>query len=259
MTDAIRELDGSHIFLDHTSNLTTEQVHTKCVRLKRGHGLDLVVIDALEWMQTPGKCRSDAAALEALCRAFKALALELQVAVIAVSGLPFPRRRRNHAGKDMATLHGHIVNFTDLILLLSPDRHCCDASLHCHANTIEVAVICNHRESVDFFRLGFRPEFRCFEGIPASPLVTLKPASGSSHSFRFSHCSEMSARSCWAAVSPRFLAIFNMIFLNSTGSAVMPRLIKPRASCNRRLLSTSHPSNEATYARQPIPVVQLPW
>ena len=75
------------IFIDETPALTPTEVRARARRLKREHGLGLIVVDYLQLMQVPGTKENRATEISEISRGLKALAKELKVPVIALSQL----------------------------------------------------------------------------------------------------------------------------------------------------------------------------
>ena len=82
-------LSNENIYIDDSSLITPEEVLSKCRRLKKKNGLDLVMIDYIQLM-TPGK-RKDSEnrqqEISDISRNLKILAKELNVPVLALSQL----------------------------------------------------------------------------------------------------------------------------------------------------------------------------
>src|SRR3546814_3216008 len=87
--EASRELAELPRFVDDTPALSVSQVRTRARRLKRQHGLSLIVVDYLQLMQPPINKRTDNRVQEVseITRGLKALAKDLDVPVLALSQL----------------------------------------------------------------------------------------------------------------------------------------------------------------------------
>ena len=73
-------------------------MRSRARRLKREHGLGLIVVDYLQLMQVPGTKENRATEISEISRSVKALAKELKVPIIALSQLNRSveqRRRRS--------------------------------------------------------------------------------------------------------------------------------------------------------------------
>jgi len=99
ITLAHEELGKAKIFVDDSSLITPAEILSKCRRLKREHGLDLIVVDYLQLMTLGGKSKSDNRQQEIseISRGLKILAKELSIPVIALSQLSRAvESRRDH-------------------------------------------------------------------------------------------------------------------------------------------------------------------
>lgn len=125
VTNAIRALKETRIFIDDTPSLSTSALRCRCRRLKREHGLDLVVVDYLQLMQVPGHDGSRSAEVAEISRCLKALARELNVPVLALSQLNRSLETRANKRPVMADLResGSIEQDADLILLIYREEY----------------------------------------------------------------------------------------------------------------------------------------
>ena len=87
LTSAVSMLSESKLFIDDSAALTPTEIRARARRLKREHGLSLIVIDYLQLMQVTGSGENRANDVSEISRSLKALAKELEVPVIALSQL----------------------------------------------------------------------------------------------------------------------------------------------------------------------------
>jgi replicative DNA helicase len=87
ITAATSQLSDARIFIDESPALTPTELRARSRRIKREHGLDLVIVDYMQLMQVPGTKENRATEIAEISRGLKALAKELQVPVIALSQL----------------------------------------------------------------------------------------------------------------------------------------------------------------------------
>src|SRR5262249_17967846 len=85
ITSATSQLSEAKIFIDETAALTPTELRARSRRVKREHGLDLIVVDYLQLMQVPGTKENRATEIAEISRGLKVLAKELAVPVIALS------------------------------------------------------------------------------------------------------------------------------------------------------------------------------
>ncbi len=87
ITSATSQLSEAKIFVDETPALSPTELRARARRIKREHGLDLVVVDYLQLMQVPGNKENRATEIGEISRGLKVLAKELGIPVIALSQL----------------------------------------------------------------------------------------------------------------------------------------------------------------------------
>src|ERR1041384_848722 len=87
ITGATKQLQDAKIFIDDTPALTPTELRARSRRIKREHGLDLIVVDYLQLMTVSGTKENRATEISEISRGLKALAKELDVPVIALSQL----------------------------------------------------------------------------------------------------------------------------------------------------------------------------
>jgi replicative DNA helicase len=117
---AIAMMQNAPIHIDDTGALTPTEVRARARRLKREHGLDLIVLDYLQLMQVPGMKENRATEISEISRSLKALAKELSVPVIALSQLNRSVEQRTDKKPVMSDLResGAIEQDADLIMMI---------------------------------------------------------------------------------------------------------------------------------------------
>jgi len=125
VTSAIRLLKEAKIFIDDTPALSPDVLRSKARRLKREHGLGLIVIDYLQLMAVPGNSENRATEISEISRSLKALAKELEVPVIALSQLNRSLETRTDKRPVMADLResGAIEQDADVIVFIYRDEY----------------------------------------------------------------------------------------------------------------------------------------
>jgi len=120
ITSATSQLSEAKIFVDETPALTPTELRARARRVKREHGLDLIVVDYLQLMQVPGTKENRATEIAEISRGLKVLAKELSVPVIALSQLNRAVEQREHKKPVMSDLResGSIEQDADMILLI---------------------------------------------------------------------------------------------------------------------------------------------
>jgi replicative DNA helicase len=125
LTSAIALLNEAPLFIDDTPALTPTELRARARRLKREHGLGLIVIDYLQLMQGSGNSSDNRATeISEISRSLKALAKELDVPVIALSQLNRSLEQRPNKRPVMSDLResGAIEQDADLIVFIYRDE-----------------------------------------------------------------------------------------------------------------------------------------
>jgi len=107
LAQAMGRLAQAPLYIDDTPGLRLQEMHAKARRLKKDHGLALVILDYLQLMTAP-KAENRNQEISALSRGLKALAKELQVPVMTLSQLS---RAPEHRG---GAEGGHRPQLADL-------------------------------------------------------------------------------------------------------------------------------------------------
>ena len=98
LDDAEKIIEDAPIFLDDTPALSIQELRTKASRLVREHQVKLIIIDYLQLMNASGMSYSNREEeVSVITRSRKALAMELNIPIIALSQL---NRRENCEGID---------------------------------------------------------------------------------------------------------------------------------------------------------------
>ncbi|OUR64107.1 replicative DNA helicase [Methylophaga sp. 42_25_T18] len=125
LTSAIALLNEAPLFIDDTPALTVTELRARARRLKREHGLSLIVIDYIQLMQgSSGSSENRATEVSEISRSLKALAKELEVPVIALSQLNRSLEQRPNKRPVMSDLResGAIEQDADLIVFIYRDE-----------------------------------------------------------------------------------------------------------------------------------------
>lgn len=124
ITSAVSILSEAKIFVDDTPALSPTELRARARRLKREHGLGLIVIDYLQLMQVSGGSENRATEISEISRSLKAIAKELEVPVIALSQLNRSLEQRPNKRPVMSDLResGAIEQDADLIVFIYRDE-----------------------------------------------------------------------------------------------------------------------------------------
>jgi len=120
LTSAAGELSESPIFIDDSSSLNVLEMRAKARRLKREHGLGLIIVDYLQLMRGYGNVESRQQEISDISRSLKGLAKELACPVIALSQLNRAVETRTDRKPLLADLResGAIEQDADVIMFI---------------------------------------------------------------------------------------------------------------------------------------------
>ena len=125
--EAAQRLSRLPFFIDDTPALSVSALRTRARRLKRQHGLGLIVIDYLQLMRPPAGSRSDNRVQEIsdITRSLKAIAKELEVPVLALSQLSRAVENREDKRPQLADLResGSIEQDADVVMFIFREQY----------------------------------------------------------------------------------------------------------------------------------------
>jgi replicative DNA helicase len=116
ITSATSQLSEAKIFIDETPALTPTELRARARRVKREHGLNLIVVDYLQLMQVPGTKENRATEIAEISRGLKVLAKELSCPVIALSQLNRGVEQRENKKPVMSDLRECVTGDTPVCL-----------------------------------------------------------------------------------------------------------------------------------------------
>jgi replicative DNA helicase len=123
---AMNALSEAPIYIDDTPNISTMELRTKARRLQAEVGLDLVIVDYLQLMQSSSTTKDANRVQEVaeISRGLKALARELKVPVIALSQLSRQPEMRESKEPRLSDLResGSIEQDADLVMFLYREK-----------------------------------------------------------------------------------------------------------------------------------------
>ena len=121
------ELEHLNFFIDDTPALSIAALRTRARRLKRTHGLGLLVVDYLQLLSPSGKNRQDNRVQEVsgITRGLKTLAKELDVPVLALSQLSRAVEQREDKRPQLADLResGSIEQDADVVMFVYREEY----------------------------------------------------------------------------------------------------------------------------------------
>ncbi|HBS35350.1 MAG TPA: replicative DNA helicase [Parvularcula sp.] len=124
---AAKELQSLPLYIDDTGGLSIAQLAARARRLKRQHGLGLLIVDYLQLLTGSGAKRNDGRVQEIteISMGLKALAKELNVPVIALSQLSRQVESREDKRPQLADLResGSIEQDADVVLFIFREEY----------------------------------------------------------------------------------------------------------------------------------------
>jgi replicative DNA helicase len=164
---AVSLMSAAPIFIDDSGALTPTEVRARARRLKREHGLGLIVVDYLQLMQVTGTVENRATEISEISRSLKALSKELDLPVIALSQLNRSVEQRQDKKPVMSDLResGAIEQDADLIVFIyreevyEPDTP--------RKGIADIIIAKQRNGPVGEFHLTFLGEYTKFENLVA--------------------------------------------------------------------------------------------
>lgn len=161
INEASSKLQNSKIFIDDKTNITINDINLKCRKLKREHGIEMVLIDYLQLMGGSNS-QSREREISEISRGLKCLAKELQIPVIALSQLNRSLESRFDKRPIMSDLResGAIEQDADLIMFLYRDEVYNKSSLD---RSLAEVIVSKHRSGpIGTIKLGFVDKYTKF-------------------------------------------------------------------------------------------------
>ncbi|MEO6350062.1 MAG: replicative DNA helicase [Candidatus Limnocylindrales bacterium] len=122
LAPAMNTLAEAPIYIDDTPNISTMELRTKARRLQAESGLDMIIVDYLQLMQSSSTMRDTNRVQEVseITRGLKGLARELQIPVLALSQLSRQTEMRESKEPRLSDLResGSIEQDSDLVMFL---------------------------------------------------------------------------------------------------------------------------------------------
>jgi replicative DNA helicase len=174
LTSAMGILSEAPLFIDDTPALTPTEVRARARRIKREHGLGLIVIDYLQLMQTSGSSENRTNEISEISRSLKALAKELDVPVIALSQLNRSLEQRPNKRPVMSDLResGAIEQDADLITFIYRDEVYNEDSPD--KGVAEIIIGKQRNGPIGTVRLTFLGQFTRFENFATESYSNLQ-------------------------------------------------------------------------------------
>ncbi len=166
--EAMSQLADTNIYIEDNASITASEIKAKCRRLANSEkGLALVVIDYLQLVTTGGRTESRQVEVSDISRAFKTMAMELKVPVIALAQLSRNAERRETNQPRLADLResGSIEQDADLVMFLNRQDYFENKTAENKPKIVPVdLIIAKHRRgSTGLYQILFELDKSCFK------------------------------------------------------------------------------------------------
>ncbi|WP_416223979.1 replicative DNA helicase [Thiohalophilus sp.] len=163
LTSAVGILNEAPIYIDDTPGLSPTEIRSRARRIKREHGLGLIVVDYLQLMQLSGSSENRTNEISEISRGLKGLAKELNVPVITLSQLNRSLEQRPNKRPVMSDLResGAIEQDADVIVFIYRDEVYNEESTD--KGTAEIIISKQRNGPIGTARLTFLGQYTKFE------------------------------------------------------------------------------------------------
>ncbi len=160
---AAAKLSESGLYIDDSSPLSPYEIRAKTRRLKAKEGLDLIIIDYLQFMHLPEKRESREREVSEISRLLKSLAKELKIPIIALSQLNRGVESRSTKRPILSDLResGSIEQDADVIMMLYREDYYNDDESQ--TGTADLIINKQRNGPTGTISLRWFPEYSTFE------------------------------------------------------------------------------------------------
>ncbi|WP_370401736.1 replicative DNA helicase [Sulfitobacter sp. JB4-11] len=123
--DAAKALEACPLYIDDTPALPISQLAARARRLKRTHGLDVLIVDYLQLVRGTGKNENRVNEISEITMGLKAIAKELDIPVIALSQLSRQVENREDKRPQLSDLResGSIEQDADVVMFVFREEY----------------------------------------------------------------------------------------------------------------------------------------
>ncbi|WP_298494114.1 replicative DNA helicase [uncultured Maritimibacter sp.] len=123
--DAAKQLESCPLFIDDTPALPIAQVAARARRLKREHGLDVLMVDYLQLLRGHGRTDNRVQEIAEISMGLKAIAKELDIPVVALSQLSRQVESRDDKRPQLSDLResGSIEQDADVVMFVFREEY----------------------------------------------------------------------------------------------------------------------------------------
>ncbi|MEM7520645.1 MAG: replicative DNA helicase [Pseudomonadota bacterium] len=123
--DAAKDLEACPLYIDDTPALPIAQLSARARRLKRTHGLDLLIVDYLQLVRGTGSTENRVNEISEITMGLKAIAKELDIPVLALSQLSRQVENREDKRPQLSDLResGSIEQDADVVMFVFREEY----------------------------------------------------------------------------------------------------------------------------------------
>ncbi len=123
--EAAKALESCPLYIDDTPSLPIAQMAARARRLKREHGLDVIIVDYLQLMRGTGKGDNRVQEIGEISMGLKAIAKELDIPVVALSQLSRQVESRDDKRPQLSDLResGSIEQDADVVMFVFREEY----------------------------------------------------------------------------------------------------------------------------------------
>ncbi len=182
------KLDAAHIYIDDSSLTTPIEILSKCRRLKREKGLDLVMIDYLQLMSSGKRVESRQQEISEITRTLKIAAKELNVPILLLSQMSREVEKRTNKKPQMSDLResGAIEQDADIIMFIYREHDPHDLTVEeSKRNKVELILAKHRNGETGSIELAWKGEYVSFADLDKSSYLekSMPPEGGDGGNF----------------------------------------------------------------------------
>ncbi len=123
--EAAKTLESCPLFIDDTPALAIAQLAARARRLKRTHGLDVLIVDYLQLLRGNGRNENRVNEISEITQGLKAIAKELDIPVVALSQLSRQVENREDKRPQLSDLResGSIEQDADVVMFVFREEY----------------------------------------------------------------------------------------------------------------------------------------
>lgn len=160
-----KKLSTAEIYIDDSSLNSYTDILSKCRRLKRERGLDLVMIDYLQLMSAPTRINDRQQEIATLTKNLKVAAKELQVPILLLSQLSRDVEKRTGEHRPVLSdlrESGAIEQDADIVMFIYNPAKYTDTELTDGPNVVELIIAKHRNGALGTVKLKWIPEITTF-------------------------------------------------------------------------------------------------